>query len=377
MTTIPTIQELYDGILSNFESEFSISTNPFGQAFLNCLAGVLSMCLWLVYLGVAATQKNIWFDTCDYETLIRFGVTILGRYPFSATKGQYTITVTGSIGGVIPSSTVFRSDTDSRSPGKLYQVAAATTLSGTSQNIVVNALEGGDASTLDVGDTMTSTTPLLNVDLQATVLSEDINPENAEDMELYRGKIGDKVRLTPGSWNAVDYRLVGVDVTGVGEVYAYGVSETEVNVWIQGTTPVANPGPSASPTVITDYTTALDAVRPLPAFTINIASSPINDIQVAITMGTFPAFTADQKTVIEAAVVAFVNGVRPFIAAADNVDDRNDTIATYNLSTVISQAVPGYGFSSATFTVAGSPATVWVADNGEIAYCESSYITYV
>jgi hypothetical protein len=368
MTTIPTLQELNDGILANFESEFRISTNPFGKAFINCLAGVLGMVIWLVYLGVAATQKNIWVDTCDYETLIRFGVIILGRYPFAATKGQYTITVTGSIGGVIPSSTVYKSDPTSASPGKLYQVATSYVLSGTSQNIVVNALEGGDDSTLDVGDTMTSTTPLLNVDVLATVLSEDIDPENAEDMELYRSKVINKIRLTPGSWNAVDYRLVGVGVTGVGEVYAYGISATGVNVWIQGTVPIANPGPSASPTVISDYTDALNLVRPLPAFTINIASCPINDIAITITMGTFPAFTADQKTIIEAALQQFVNGVRPFIAAADTATDRNDTIAQYNLGTIISQAVPGYGFSSVTFTVGGTPETVWQADNGNIAF---------
>lgn len=374
MITIPTIQELNDGILANFEAEFGVTLNPYGRAFLTALAGVMAMCLWLVYLGIGATQKNIWFDTCDYETLIRFGTTILGRFPFAATKGQYTVTVTGSIGGVIPASTVYRADDNSAAGGKLYQVAATTTLSATSQDIVINALEGGDASTLQPGDTLTATAPMINVNAGAVVATEDINPENAEDMELYRAKIGDKVRLTPGSWNAVDYRLVGTEVTGVGGVYAYGISDTEVDVWIQGTTPVADPGPSASPTVISDYQTALDAVRPMPAFIINVDSCPINDVDITITMGSFPAFTVAQKTLIEQAVTQFVNSVRPFIAVADNVDERNDTIATYNLSAVISQAVPGYGFSSVTFTVAGSPTTLWVADNGNIAFMNG--ITY-
>ncbi len=371
MITIPTIKELYDGALANFESEYSISVNPFGKAFLVALAGVLSMLLWLVYLGIGATQKNIWYDTCDYETLNRFGFTILGRYPFVAVKGQYTITVTGSIGGVIPATTVYQSDPDSQNPGQLYQIDTAHVLAATTENVTVNALVGGLDSQLQIGDTLTSTSPLLNVNNQAIVIIESIAPENAENLEDYRTKIGQKVRLTPGSWNAVDYRLVGLGVVGVEDIYAYGISATAVNVWVQGTIPVADPGPSASPTVITAYTDALEAVRPLPAFDINIASCPINDIDVTVTMGTFPAFSVTQQTDIENAVRAFINSIKPFIAAADTVAERNDIIAGYNLGTVISQAVPGYGYSAVTFDVAGSPETVWQADNGNIAFFNS------
>ena len=371
MITIPTIKQLYDGIIDNLEAEYSISLNPFGKAVLIAIAGVMSMVAWICYISLGAVQRNVWYDTADNTMLIRFGVTILGRYPFGATQARYTITVTGSIGGVIPLSTVFQSNPSSLNPGKLYQVAGATVLSATSENIIVNALQGGDSSTLNIGDTMTATSPLLNVDAAAIVVVENINPEDAEDLELYRTKIGEKVRLVAGSWNAVDYLLVGADVTGVGNVYAYGASATEVNVWIQGTVAVASPGPSASPTVLLDYEAALDLVRPLPAFIINIASSPINNIDVEITMGTFPAFTTEQKTTIEAAVMQFINSVHPFIPVIETVDQRNDVIATYNLSSVISQAVPGYGFSAVTFEVAGTPETYWQADNGNIPYFNS------
>ncbi len=371
MTTIPTIKQLYDGIIDNLEAEYSISLNPFGKAVLIAVAGVVSMVAWLCYLAVGAVQRNVWYDTADNDMLIRFGVSILGRYPFGATQARYTVTVTGSIGGVIPVSTVFQSSPSSLNPGKLYQVAVATTLAATSENIVVNALAGGDSSTLNIGDIITATSPLLNVDADAIVVTENINPENAESLELYRTKIGEKVRLTAGSWNAVDYLLVGSSVTGVGNVYAYGASSTEVNVWIQGTAAVAFPGPSASPTVISDYETALDLVRPLPAFIVNVASSPINNIDVEITMGSFPAFTLEQQTAIETAVRQFVDSVHPFIPVIETVDQRNDRIATYNLSSVISQAVPGYGFSSVTFEVAGVPTTFWEADNGNIPFFNS------
>lgn len=373
--TIPTIKQIYDGAISNFETEFGITTNPFGQAVLVAFAGVMSGMIYLVYLTASLNDKNIWFDTCDNETLIRYGTTILGRYPFPATSAQYTITVTGTIGAVIPASTVFRSDDNSASPGKLYQVTGATTLAATSENIVVNALEGGTGSILSISDTMTSTSPIINVNSQAIVVTENITPENAENLELYRAKIGDKVRLSPGSWNAKDYRLVGGTVTGVAQVYAYGMSATEVDVWIQGTTPVADPGPSASPTVITAYETALNLVRPLPAFIVNVASCPIKNVDVFVSRGTFPALTVAQQTLVTTALRNFINSVRPFIAAADSTLTRNDSIFTFNLSAVISAAIPGVGYSGVTFEVDGTLVTTWQADNGEIPFFNSVTFT--
>jgi hypothetical protein len=86
MTTIPTIQTIFNDILSDLEAEFSITINPFGHAFLVALAGVLSGILWLYYLSIGNVQKNIWFDTADPPenggTLLRYGLTILGRAPF-------------------------------------------------------------------------------------------------------------------------------------------------------------------------------------------------------------------------------------------------------------------------------------------------------
>jgi hypothetical protein len=168
----------------------------------------------------------------------------------------------------------------------------------------------------------------------------------------------------------VDYRLVGDTVAGIGQTYAYADSGAsgEVNVWLQGVTPVANPGPSVSPTVISNYEAALAPVLPLSVWAANVASSPINDVTVAITMGIFPAFTAAEKILIQNALVDFVNGVQPFIASADDVSLRHDVIATFNLTSIITAAVPGKGFASLVFTVAGSPVTEWTADNGEIAF---------
>lgn len=381
MTNIPTIQDLFNDLKAAFESQFGITVNPVGNAFLTALCGVLAGILYLYYLAIGFTQKNIWFDTADSEknggTLERFGRTILGRNPFAAIPGQYICSVTGSAGAVIPAGSVFRSDDTAQSPGKLYQLmGAAVTLTGSGDTITIIALEGGLDSRLAVADTLTGTAPIINVNSGITVTTEHVVPVDAEDIEVYRNNISEKVLLEPGSWSAADYRILGTGVNGVGQTYAYNKSGAsgEVNVYLQGTTPVASPGPSVSGTVITDYTNALDAVFPLGVWAYHIYASTIRNVDVTITMGSFPAFTTSQKADILKALQDFVNGVHPFIPAADNVADRNDIVATYNLTSTVSQAVPGYGFSGLAFTVAGSPTTKWQADNGEIPFLNS--VTY-
>lgn len=382
MTTIPTIQDLYNNILASLEATYSITINDVGHNLLEAKASVLAAQLYMNYLAVGDVQKNVWPDTADSVenggTLERFGVSILGRWPDAAVAGVYEATVTGTVGAVIPGTTVFKSDNTATSAGKLFQIQGGDfTLASSPDTITIIALAGGTDSVLEVGDTLTSTSPLTNVTSQITISAVTTDPVDAEDIEEYRTKILEKILLEPGSWSAVDYRLVGLNVTGVGQTYAYNKSGAsgEVDVYLQGNTPVASPGPSASPTVVSDYETALDLVLPLGVWQANVASSTIRNIAITITMGSFSAFTVAQKADIEAALSDFVNNVHPFIAAADDVADRNDTIATYNLTSVVAQAVPGYGFSGLTFTVAGTPETEWIADNGEIPFLVTP-ITY-
>ena len=167
--------------------------------------------------------------------------------------------------------------------------------------------------------------------------------------------------------------MVGTEITGVLQTYAYADSgnANEINVFLQGTIP----GTPIGGSVITAYQTALELVRPLVVFLVNYAAAPLNAIDVTITMGSFPSFTTDQKALIQTALTNFINSVHPFIASCDSVAKRNDVIATFNLSSIITQAVPGYGFSAVTFKVNTVLETYWQADLGNIPYFNS--VVYV
>jgi uncharacterized phage protein gp47/JayE len=372
MNTIPTLSEIYDDILSALQDEFTISLNPFGNAFLVALAGVFAGVFKLMYLFVGMIQQNIWVDTCDYETLLRYGNTILKRLPFAAVAGEYTVTISGVSGAIIPAGTTFLSNDSSTSPSQLFLVTSTYTFSSGTGTFNIIATLGGEDSALVVGDTLTITAPVVNVGSTATVTVVVTNAEDAETEIVYRQKVIDKIQLDGNSWSAAAYRIVGLDIVGVLQTYAYAKSGESgaVNVWLEGTT-YGTPCDASS---ITDYETAIELVRPLGVQNVYVDACPIMDVAVVITMGSFPAYTVAEKALILTALSNLCNNVRPFIASCDVVANRNDVLATYNIISTINQAVPAKGFSNISFTVDGTSVTSWTADNGEIPYLTS--VTY-
>lgn len=120
MTTIPTISQLYAEVLADLQNEYGVTISTVGKVMLRFIAFVQAAKLKLIYLFVGDVQRNITpdtaYSTANGGTLERWGLIKLGRNPLPATQGQYTATVTGTVGAVIPASTTFKSDDDSLSP---------------------------------------------------------------------------------------------------------------------------------------------------------------------------------------------------------------------------------------------------------------------
>ncbi len=110
--TIPTTLELYNDIITDLETKFSITIPLIGKNFLRAMAAVQAAKLKLLYLAVGSVQKNIFADTADPAsaggTLERFGIVKLNRLPFAATAGEYTVQLTGTIGATVPALTTFK-----------------------------------------------------------------------------------------------------------------------------------------------------------------------------------------------------------------------------------------------------------------------------
>jgi hypothetical protein len=385
MISIPTTQQLYAGIVTNLESEYGVNISVVGKSAIRAIAAVQAAKLKLFYLVIGNLQKNIFVDTADPEstggTLERFGRVKLGRNPYQAVAGQYVIQVTGTIGGVIKAGTVFKSDDSSLSPGMLYILDNAYTLVSTTDSITVRSLTPGTTAKLIAADTLTSTIPIALVNSGAQVLTEAVQPLAAEGIEDYRQKTINAFRVETQGGSPGDYRIWAADAQGVERVYPYVTSgvDNEINLYVEATLADSTDGkgtPSAQLLLDVEDVVELDpdttlpiddrGRRPMGIFEVHYL--PVVPQTVAITITGNVGFTVAQKQAIDTALQDAINAVRPFIAGADVLAEKNDFIDNNKLVGIIITANPGGVFTSATFTVAGTPLSTYTFADGFIPY---------
>jgi len=383
MITIPKLSELFTSILSDLESTFGESIPLFGKNFLRALAAVQAGKLKVFYLVVAKTQKNIFVDTADREdsggTLERFGRVKLGRDPFPAKAGQYTVDVTGSIGAVIPASTTFKSNDDSLNPGKLFVLDNEFTLTTTTDSITLRALEAGVDSKLLVSDLLAATSPIINVDKTATVTAETIAPLAEEDIELYRTRALESYRLEAQGGAATDYRLWSFDAQGVQQTYPFAKSgaANEINLFIEATiadsidgkgTPSAQLLLDVEAVVEFDPDTTLPlnerGRRPLGVFQVNFLAITLKTIDIEI--NGFVGLTAAIQTLLFNALELEINKIRPFVAGADVLEEKNDILDENLIISIILNARPGSSFTSVVLKVDTVAVSTFTFIDGDI-----------
>lgn len=392
MTTIPTLKQLYDSILSDLETQFGVSISQTGKVFIRALAMAQAGKLKLYYLFTGKLQKNIFADTADPEalggTLERFGRVKLGRNPFPPIAAQYSIAVTGDTGAIIPAQTTFRSDISALNPGQIYILDVAHTMAATSDVITVRALTSGLAGKLAIGNKLKATQPISLVDSDALVDSVIVQPLAGESIEEYRAAILAAFQLEPQGGAATDYRLWSYDVQGVKQAYPYAKSNDAnvVDVFIEATIIDSIDGkgtPSAG--MLTDVRAVIEfdpdttrptterGRRPLGVYAVNcLAITPKN---IDITISDLTPLTTDAQTAIAAVIDAEIYKIRPYIAGCDIASDKNDILDQNRLAYMIISAVPGAVFSAVELKVAGVVVSTYTFTQGNIPYYNS--LTYV
>jgi len=391
MIIIPTLSELFDSILADIEATFGDNVPLFGKNFLRALAAVQAAKLKIYYLATASTQKNIFVDTADPEasggTLERFGRVKLGRNPFPAKAGQYDVEVTGSIGAVIPASTTFKSNDDSLNPGKLFVLDNEFTLIATTDSINVRALEAGLDSKLSIADILTSTSPIINVNRIVTVTAETVQPLSEEDIELYRQRALDSYRLEAQGGAATDYRIWSFDAQGVQETYPFAKSgaANEIDLFVEATvadstdgkgTPTAQLLLDVEAVVEFDPDTTLPlnerGRRPLGVFAVNLL--PITVKEVDIIIDGFVGLTAEIQTLLFTALDLQINLIRPFVAGADILDEKNDILDVNIIINTVLNARPGSVFGTVTLKIDTVEVSTFTFVNGDIPNLDT--VTY-
>lgn len=375
--TIPTINQLYASIIADLEAELNVTIPLFGRSYLRAKAMVQAGRLWLLYLVAVKINQNIFVDTCDEETLSRFGQIKIGRDRYAATQGQYTVLVTGTTGATMPAGTVFKSNDDALNAGKLFILDADFVLNGTNI-ITLRALEAGDTSKLLVGNQLSLTAPIPLVDTIGTVQTESIEPQAAETWEDYRQKVINAFRLEPQGGAAADYRLWATEVQGIVNAYPYAASGlvNTVALYIESDEPDGVPSAQDLLNVeasIETPTATQPSRKPITVTVQYLAVSPLN---VDITITDYVDLTTAKETLIENALIALLADIRPFVGAIDVLADKNDTLSVNMIISTILSAVPQSIFDSVTLQVDGNTVNSFVFANGDIPLLNSVVYDY-
>lgn len=390
MITLPTLSELYTNVRADLDAEFGINISLKKKVALRAYAAVHAGKLWAQYKVLGFVQKQVWPDTANTEakggTLERFGRIRLGRNPDQAVAGQYTVTVTGTIGAVIKATQTFKSDDDSENPGYIFILDTEHTMVTSSDSIVLRALTPGTEAQLSVGDTLTATSPIALVSSTASVTAETVQPLAAETTEDYRTKILNSFRIEAQGGSPGDYRIWAADAQGVEKVYPY-VKEGESmanNIYVEATIADSTDGkgtPSAA--ILEDVeevciqspdTTLSDAERsrrPLNVVNYFLAITPLNvDIEIV----GFTGITAAQQTLILNALTETISNIRPFIAGVDALASKNDILDKNKINAAIYSAIPGAVYTSINLEVNSVSLDTYTFSAGNIPYLNS--VTY-
>ena len=387
MANIPTLNALYTAIVSDIESKYSATLPTFGKNFLRSLAQVQAGKLYLYYLLSAKTQKNIFADTADSElfggTLERFGRVKLGRNPFAATSGEYTVSVIGTAGVIVPASTTFKANDDSTSAGSLFILDSAVTLTGSSDTLLLRSLNAGLDYKLDIGNQLTVTAPIALFEDVVTVTVETLAPQSAEEIEEYRRKVLDAYRLEPQGGSGSDYRVWASDVQSVEQSYPYAtpIVNNEIDLFIQATLTDSTDGKGTpSATTLTEVQTAIESPtatrpsrKPLGVHAVNYLPITIKEIDIEITG--FTAVTADIETLIFEAIKTELSNIRPFVSSIDIVANKNDIFDVNKIISLILTAVPGSVFGAIDLKIDTVTASSVTFLNGDIPNLNT--VTYV
>jgi hypothetical protein len=95
---------------------------------------------------------------------------------------------------------------------------------------------------------------------------------------------------------------------------------------------------------------------------------PVEPLDVLIDIAGFQNLTTDKETLINNQLDKIISAIRPFVAGADVLENKNDILDINKVISAIISVVPGAIFSTVTLTVNGTPTLTYTFEGGEIPY---------
>lgn len=253
----PSLQDLITRVEGDIKSGLGLVT-LLRRSFLKVFARALAGLAHLLYGFIQFIEKQAFIDTAEEEYLIRWaGIWGIEQKP--ATFTEFTCSVTGTAGVIVPAGRVYR-----RSDGKEYEVQAEVTLTGSGDQISLIAREAGTASEVQPGDGISILSPIAGLDSEATVVSVEVEAEDIEEIEALRARLLDRIQNPPSGGNANDYIQWALSIAGITRAWiaplALGPGTVTVYVVTDNEDPI-----TASPAKIQEVADYIETVRPVTA----------------------------------------------------------------------------------------------------------------
>lgn len=354
MKQIPTINDLKDVLANDFKTKLNLSDTQL-KYVLDAMSSVLAAQFKLTYMFLSDIQNNVFPDTADLEanggTLERLGRIYLNRNPRPSTQGVYRIKLTGTAGGYLRNSITFKSNEDSKNSGQLFILDSDYTLTGVNDQVDVRSLGGGLSFSLNVGDKLTITEPIIGVDSLVEVLSIIELPKDTEDIDVYRSNILDAIQLEPQGGSRTDYRVWSNDAQGVRKVYPYvknGEAGT-VQVFVEATTANSTDGfGTPSNSLLTDVAGVIkmtpDLTRGRIPIQANLEVLKIEIVPVDVKITGLSDNTPDVLSLISGNLKNYLYTVRPYVAGADLPRSKNDILYSGRLQSAVTDSLGSSNF---------------------------------
>lgn len=342
----PTTVEIRDVMIANIESRLGQTIPLLAKAvfrvFCTAVAGVFST----LYKYGSFNFLQMFPQRAEKDSLVRWGDLVdIIRSPAEATRIE--VQCTGTDGQEILTSSKLINNLN----GSTYLVDNDATISGGVATVTMVAVNAGSLGNIENNGVLSFVTPLPGIDNKATVTDTLDVGLNAEDLEIYRGRVVDRFRKVPQGGAFVDYQLWATEIASIVNAYPYaGEIEGTVQVFIESS--VETDGiPTA--TEISDVEDSINLPNRRPV-TAEVFVLPIDRIGFTVTVFGLIPDTTEARDGIEQFLTDFFLTREPFIQGLS--DENISLIAQTEVIQIVSLAVQieTAGFTSAVFEVTGT-----------------------
>lgn len=386
---IPTLSDLFTAHKSRLESAIGQDAPTNDKSFINVLAATEAGQDIGLYKYAADRAKQNLALTATGEDLSRIGND--NNVPRkAAVTAEITATLPANTGVIIPTTIDFIADAN----GFRYRCTTDITAVANVATLTLRCQESGSDGNLDLGDTLEIASQITGATTTATVtVITTIGIDEESDAD-YRPRVLFAQRAITGGANATDHKIWAESVTGVKTAFPYsgrpideGTSYPgDRSVYIECTTDIdadgiapswllddvrdaintdPDTGYSRAPLGITDSTLFLRSINRTTLYL------TINDLVV----------DSDKESACKAAILAAWTShcleLKPFVDGVDIVQERNDSITSMSVGTVIQDVLSAYGATSTSIgvgTAVGVFFSIYVLGQGELV--KGGTITY-